>query len=63
MMGDIGNLISDEDVNLSKVEVLTDNGLAVFQVIMEVETFARLSRVLTKLRSLEGVLEARRWVK
>ncbi|MFP4322550.1 MAG: RelA/SpoT family protein [Anaerolineales bacterium] len=62
MMGEIGLVVANENINLSKVSIYADNGLATFHITMEVDSYASLSRALSKLAALEGVLSARRSV-
>jgi GTP diphosphokinase / guanosine-3',5'-bis(diphosphate) 3'-diphosphatase len=62
MMGDIGAVVASENINLSDVNISARNGQAIFHVTMEIDSYATLSRVLSKLESLDGVIEARRHV-
>lgn len=60
LMGDIGNIVAQENINMTNVNILSSEGVATFMVTMEVENLAVLSRVLTKIESLECVIEAQR---
>jgi len=60
MMGDIGSVVAGENVNMANVNILTENGLAHFYMTMEIDSYSTLSRVLTKIEALEGVIQARR---
>jgi GTP pyrophosphokinase len=60
IMGQIGNVVAKENVNMSSVHIVTENGIASFSVTMEVDSYATLSHVLTKIESVEGVLLAHR---
>lgn len=61
MMGIIGDTIARENINLSNVMIFTDDqGDAIFHVTMQIDSYATLSRILTKVESLEGVIDARR---
>jgi GTP pyrophosphokinase len=60
IMGLIGNVVAKENVNMSSVHIVTEKGIAVFSVTMEVDSYATLSRVLTKVEAVEGVLVAHR---
>ncbi len=62
MMAEIGTVVANENINLSKVSIYSDNGQATFHITMEIDSYAALSRVLSKLEALEGVLKARRHV-
>lgn len=60
MMGEIGAVVAGENINMSDVNILTESDTAIFHVTMEIDSFASLSRVLTKIKTLDGVIEARR---
>lgn len=62
LMGEIGAIAAQENINMTDVNIMAKNGLAVFHVKMEIENFAMLSRVLNRIQSLENVIEARRKV-
>jgi len=60
IMGEVGMAIAKENVNMSDVHITTQNANAKFYIELEVDTFATLSRVLTKLASIDGVNKAQR---
>ncbi len=59
-MRDVSTLISDENISMSSINVSTNNSLAIFDIVMEIEDITQLSRVLNRLEALPNVLEARR---
>ena len=60
LMKDISTVIADEAINIGQVQVDVNKNMAVFNLILDVDDIAQLSRVLTRLESLPNVLEAHR---
>ena len=60
LMKDVSTLITDEGVNMSKVNVDVNRNLAVFDLVLEVKDIVQLSRVLDRLENLPNVMEAQR---
>lgn len=60
LMRDISTVIADEQVNLSKVTVSTRQNIATFYLTMEIENNRQLTRVLSKIESVNSVVEAHR---
>jgi GTP pyrophosphokinase len=60
LMKDVSTVIADEGINMRQVKVDVNRNLAVFDMILEVDDIAQLSRVLTRLENLANVMEARR---
>lgn len=61
LMKDVSSLISDEGINMVKVNVdVNKKNLAVFDIVLEVRDLAQLSKVLDRLENLANVLEAQR---
>ena len=65
LMGDISNLLTNEGVNIVDVNVRVDHDkvkadTANIHLIVEVQDIVQLSRVLTRIESLDNVLEAER---
>jgi GTP pyrophosphokinase len=60
LMRDIGATVADEHINIRNINVGTHNHIATFNLIMEVQSAAQLSRILSKLEHLANVIEARR---
>ncbi len=59
-MKDVSTVIADEGINMAQVKVDVNRNLAVFDLTLEVNDIAQLSRVLTRLENLPNVMEARR---
>jgi GTP pyrophosphokinase len=60
LMKDVSTLISDEGINITRVNVDTARNMAVFDLTLEVRDILQLSRVLDRLENLPNVLEAQR---
>jgi GTP pyrophosphokinase len=60
LMKDVSTVISDEKINMSHVNVDVNQNMAVFDLILEVDDIAQLSRVLTRLENLSNVMQAHR---
>ena len=60
LMKDVSTLITDEGVNMSKVNVDVNRNLAIFDLVLEVKDIVQLSRVLDRLENLPNVMEAQR---
>ena len=60
LMRDISIVITDTGVNMSSVNVSTRHNIATFQLTIEIKSVEQLTRILTRLESVENVVEARR---
>ena len=61
LMKDVSTLISEEGINMVKVNVdVNKKNLAVFDLVLEVRDLAQLSKILDRLENLANVLEAQR---
>ncbi|MDH5508375.1 MAG: bifunctional (p)ppGpp synthetase/guanosine-3',5'-bis(diphosphate) 3'-pyrophosphohydrolase [Anaerolineae bacterium] len=60
LMRDVSTLISEEGINMSRVNVGVNNNQAIFDLILDVGNINQLSRVLTRVETLPNVMEARR---
>jgi GTP pyrophosphokinase len=61
LMRDVSTVIADEGISMSQVKVDVDSANeATFDLILNVDNIAQLSRVLTRVESLPNVVEARR---
>jgi GTP pyrophosphokinase len=60
LMGDISNLLNNENVNIADVNVKTSQNLADIKLIIEVQDIEQLSRILTRIENLPNVMEAQR---
>jgi len=60
LMGDISNLLSNENINIADVNVKTSQNLADIRLVIEVRDIEQLSRTLTRIENLPNVIEAQR---
>jgi GTP pyrophosphokinase len=60
LMSDISNIISDENVNLIDMNMKMTQHLADIRLVVGVQGISQLSRILTRLESLQNVFEAKR---
>ena len=60
LMSDISNIISDEHVNLIDMNMKMTQHLADIRLVVGVQGISQLSRILTRLESLQNVFEAKR---
>jgi len=60
LMGDISNILNNENINLLDIGLKVNHNLAVINLVLEVGDIAQLSRVLTRIESLPNVMEAHR---
>lgn len=60
LMRDVGAAIAGEKVNVTDLRVKTEKNVATFQIVVEVESAAQLSSLLTKIERVPNVMEARR---
>ena len=60
LMRDIGAAVAEERINMRNVDIRTHNHIATFNVTMEVESAAQLSRILSRIERVPNVVEARR---
>jgi GTP pyrophosphokinase len=60
LMRDVSTVIAEEDISMSSVSVNVQQNQAVFDLILNVDDIAQLSRVLSRVENLPNVLQARR---
>ena len=60
LMGDISNILNEENINILDVNLKVSHHLASLNLILEVGDIAQLSRVLTRIENLPNVTEAHR---
>jgi GTP pyrophosphokinase len=60
LMGDISNILNDENINLKDIKLSLTHNLAYILLVIEISDIAQLSRVLTKIENLPNVMEAHR---
>ena len=61
LLGDISNVLKDERVNILGVDVKVNHNLATIHLILEIDDINQLSRILTKIESLQNVVETHRF--
>jgi guanosine-3',5'-bis(diphosphate) 3'-pyrophosphohydrolase len=60
LMGDISNILLNEDVNILDVKIKVSHNFAYIFITVEVGDIAQLSRVLTRIENLPNVMQAQR---
>jgi GTP pyrophosphokinase len=60
LMRDVSTVIADEGISMTQVKVDVQRNQANFDLVLNVDNIAHLSRVLARIESLPNVLEARR---
>ncbi len=60
LMRDVSTVIADEGISMTQVKVDVQKNEATFDLVLNVDNIAHLSRVLARVESLPNVLEARR---
>ncbi len=60
LMGDISNVLNEENINILDVNLKVSHHLASLNLVLEVGDIAQLSRVLTRIENLPNVTEAHR---
>ncbi|RJP53395.1 MAG: bifunctional (p)ppGpp synthetase/guanosine-3',5'-bis(diphosphate) 3'-pyrophosphohydrolase [Anaerolineaceae bacterium] len=60
LMGDISNLLTDENINIASVTVNVNQSIADLHLVIEVKDLTQLSRILTRIENLPNVMEAHR---
>lgn len=60
LMGDISNILSNDNINMRDISVKFNNNLASITLILEISEISQLSRILTLMESLPNVMEAYR---
>jgi GTP pyrophosphokinase len=60
LMGDISNILNDENINLLDIRLNFTHNLAYIILAIEISDIVQLSRVLTKIENLPNVMEAHR---
>jgi GTP pyrophosphokinase len=60
LMRDVSTVISDEKVNMTKVQVSTRQNIATFHLTLEIADHTQLTRILTRIGRVPNVIRARR---
>lgn len=63
LMADIGSIAAKENINMTNVRISSGDGMATFNLTMEIEDYATLSRVLKQIAALDSVVDAHRLAK
>jgi GTP pyrophosphokinase len=60
LLNEISGIIGAEDINISALSQSRERNISTLYITIEVNSFAQLSRVLTKIERLPNVIEAKR---
>ncbi len=60
LMGDIYNILYNENINLVDINLKVSHNLATLHLVVEIGDIGQLSRVLTRIENLPNVMEAHR---
>jgi GTP pyrophosphokinase len=60
LLRDVSTVIAEEDISMGAVSVNVNQNQAVFDLVLNVDDIAQLSRVLSRVENLPNVLHARR---
>lgn len=60
LMRDIGAAVADAHINMRDVTVRTEDHIATFSVTMEVESYAQLSNIMSRISRLPNVVDVHR---
>ncbi len=61
LLTEISSIIGAEDINIAALRQSKENNISTFYITLEINDFAQLSRVLTKIERLPNVIEAKRY--
>lgn len=60
LIGDLSNILKDENINLLDVKIKVSHNLASFSLMLEVDEINHLSRVLNRMENLPNIIDAHR---
>lgn len=60
LIGDISNILRDENVNIIDVNIRPSHNIATIQLTLEVIDIAMLSKILTRIETLPNIIETHR---
>lgn len=60
LLGDISNILNNESINLSDISLKNNHNIVLIKMVLEVNDLVQLSRVLTRIESLQNVMEVHR---
>ncbi len=63
LMAEIGSIAASENINMTDVRISSHDGMATFQLTMEIDSYTTLSRILNKISALDNVVDAHRLAK
>lgn len=60
LLGDISTILSNESINLNDISLKNSHNLVLIKMVLEIADLVQLSRVLTKIETLQNVMEVHR---
>lgn len=60
LLGDISNILNNESINLTDISLKNNHNIVLIKMVLEVNDLVQLSRVLTRIESLQNVMEVHR---
>ena len=60
LLGDISNILSNESINLSDISLKNSHNQVLIKMVLEIGDLVQLSRVLTKIETVQNVMEVHR---
>lgn len=60
LLGDISSILNNESINLIDISLKVNHNLAVIKLVLEIGDIVQLSRILTRIESLQNVMEVHR---
>ena len=61
LLGDISGILNNESINLSDISLKNNHNIVQIKMVLEVNDLVQLSRVLTRIESLQNVIEVHRF--
>lgn len=60
LLGDISSILNNESINLIDISLKVNHNLAVIKLVLDIGDLVQLSRILTRIESLQNVMEVHR---
>lgn len=60
LLGDISSILNNESINLIDISLKVNHNLAVIKLVLEIADLVQLSKILTRIESLQNVMEVHR---
>lgn len=60
LLGDISGILNNESINLIDISLKVNHNLAVIKLVLDIGDLVQLSRILTRIESLQNVMEVHR---